>query len=175
MAHVQLGDQEAFGCLLDRHATRLHAFLHRMIQNSADAEDLTQEAFLRVWRHADRWQPQRVKFTTWLYRIGHNLCIDRLRRRREVNVDEFPEPSSSDPTDDLDAERRSTLVKALIAELPERQRTALLLCHYQGLTNQQAAEVLDVSVDALESLLARARRFLRERLAPWLEKEEADT
>ena len=172
MARVREADRQAFTSLLDRHAPRLHRYLVRMIRDHADAEDLTQESFLRVWRHADRWQPDRVRFTTWLYRIGHNLCVDRLRKRREVShasITEDPEAATAEP--DLHGERLSKIVRDQIAALPERQRSALVLCHHQGMTNQQAAEVLDVSVDALESLLARARRTLRERLTPYVRQD----
>jgi RNA polymerase sigma-70 factor (ECF subfamily) len=169
MARVQQADQQAFTRLLERHAPGLHGFLQRMMRNRADAEELTQESFLRVWRHANRFEPDRVRFSTWLYRIGHNLCVDRLRRRREVPLEAAPEPlDRADAERDLDEARMAALVRRLIERLPERQRTALVLCHHQGMTNQQAAAVLDVTVDALESLLARARRTLREQLKPYL-------
>jgi RNA polymerase sigma-70 factor (ECF subfamily) len=171
MARVQEADQQAFTRLLERHASGLHGFLQRMIRNHADAEELTQESFLRVWRHAKRWEPNRVRFSTWLYRIGHNLCVDRLRKQREVPLATMPEDvEPAVPVPDLDAERINVVVRKLIEGLPERQRSALVLCHHQGMTNQQAAEVLDVSVDALESLLARARRTLRERLTPYVRR-----
>jgi len=166
MARVAEADQQAFTRLLERHATGLHGFLTRMIRNRADAEELTQESFLRVWRNATRWEPDRVRFTTWLYRIGHNLCVDRLRRQREVPLDKAPESVERVETWDPDVERLQSIVRREIAALPERQRTALVLCHHQGMSNIEAAQILDVSVDALESLLARARRTLREKLGP---------
>jgi RNA polymerase sigma-70 factor (ECF subfamily) len=166
MARVARADQQAFTRLLERHANGLHGFLTRMIRNRADAEDLTQESFLRVWRHKHRWEPDRVRFSTWLYRIGHNLCVDRLRRQREAPLDAAPESAERAHAWDPDEERRRSIVRREIAALPERQRTALVLCHHQGMSNIEAAQVLDVSVDALESLLARARRTLREKLSP---------
>jgi RNA polymerase sigma-70 factor (ECF subfamily) len=168
MARVRQADQQAFTRLLDRHAAGLHGFLTRMMRNRADAEELTQESFLRVWRHANRWEPNRVRFSTWLYRIGHNLSVDRLRKRREAPLDAAPELLERADGHDPDAERLQRIVRRGIAALPERQRTALVLCHHQGMTNIEAAEILDVSVDALESLLSRARRTLREKLRPYV-------
>ena len=182
MARVQAGDAGAFQLLVRRHTRALQHFARRMLRDADEADDVTQEALLRVWQHAARWQPGRVQFTTWLFRIAHNQCIDRLRRvqtRREVpSAVRGPDGQVTDTLDGIadtrhgaspdaqvgDAGRAQRLDAALRA-LPERQRSALVLCFYQGLSNQQAAEVLDVSVEALESLLARARRALRSTLA----------
>ncbi len=168
MAQVQRRDREAFTRLLDRHLAGLQKFLIRMTGNGADADEVAQEAFLRIWTRADSWQSDRVRFTTWLFRIARNLAIDRHRRRRETNdedleqiVDEAPDTAHT-----IDAERRRKMMQNAIAQLPERQRTALVLCHFDGMSNPDAAAVLDVSVDALESLLSRARRSLKNRVAP---------
>ncbi len=168
MAQVQRRDREAFTRLLDRHLAGLQKFLIRMTGNGADADEVAQEAFLRIWTRADSWQSDRVRFTTWLFRIARNLAIDRHRRRRETNdedleqiVDETPDTAHT-----IDAERRRKMMQNAIAQLPERQRTALVLCHFDGMSNPDAAAVLDVSVDALESLLSRARRSLKDRVAP---------
>ena len=173
MAQVQRRDQEAFTRLLDRHLHALQKFLLRMTGNAADADEVAQEAFLRIWSHARRWQPNRVKFTTWLYRIARNLAIDRHRKRRETTddmsliVDDAPDTGQV-----MDAERRQRMLRAAVDRLPERQRTALTLCHFDGLSNQDAADVLEVTVEALESLLSRARRTLKANLRPLLESEE---
>jgi RNA polymerase sigma-70 factor, ECF subfamily len=175
MARVQQRDQEAFTRLLDRHLGGLQRFLLRFTGNPADADELTQEAMLRIWSHARRWQPDRVKFTTWLYRIARNLAIDRHRARRDTDsteldalVDEGPDALTL-----LDDARRARRMQAAVAALPERQRTALMLCHFDGFSNEDAAAVLDVSVDALESLLARARRALKTTLSPFPDLAEA--
>jgi RNA polymerase sigma-70 factor, ECF subfamily len=174
MARVQRRDQEAFTRLLDRHLAALQRFLTRMTGNAADADEVCQEAFLRIWSHARQWQADRVRFTTWLYRIARNLAIDRHRKHRETTdhdmttiVDDALESSHA-----LDLERRQRLLKSALAQLPERQRTALVLCHFDGMSNQQAAAVLDVSVDALESLLSRARRSLKASLRPAFDAQE---
>lgn len=165
MALVQHRDQAAFGRLLDRHLAGLRAFLVRFGGNVADAEELAQETFLRIWREARRWQPGRVQFSTWLYRIGRNLAIDRLRKRREFTTDVLPElADDADPETSTRREQQRARVAAAIAALPERQRTALLLSHYRGLANPETADVLEISVEAVESLLARARRSLKQTL-----------
>lgn len=165
MSHVQRQDAAAFEVLLDRHLVPLVRFLQRFTGNAADADDVAQETFLRVWRAAGSWQPGRVRFTTWLYRIGRNHAIDRHRRRRdETGHDLSLVPSTSTPDGELERTARDARVRAAVQALPERQRAALLLCHFQGLSNQEAALALEVSVEALESLLARARRTLKSRL-----------
>ncbi len=163
MTAVTTHDASAFTRLIDRHLEPLRAFLYRTCGNAADAEELAQETFLRLWRQAHRWQPGRVRFTTWLYRIGRNLAIDGFRKHREQTTEVLPEPVDEGHALDtaLERSRLQARVRRAIAQLPERQRTALLLCHYQGMSNVEAAAVLEVSIDALESLLSRARRALK--------------
>lgn len=125
---------------------------------------------MRLWRHADRWRPNGARFDTWLYRVAANVCLDRLRRRgRETTLDEPPDAPDDAPLaiDIMLAEERRRAVESALAGLPERQRLAIALCHYQELSNIEAARVMEISVDALESLLARGRRSLKERLAPY--------
>ncbi len=174
MARVQRRDQEAFTRLLDRHLLGLQKFLTRTTGNAADADEVSQEAFLRIWSHAGKWQPDRVKFTTWLFRIARNLAIDRHRKRRETGdadietiLDESPDAAQT-----IDADRRERALRSVVAQLPERQRTALMLCHFDGMSNQDAAAVLQVTVEALESLLSRARRTLKTTLKPLLDQPE---
>jgi len=170
MELVQRQDSAAFALLLDRHLAPLGRFLYRFCGSAADADELAQESFLRIWKEASRWQPNRVRFTTWLYRIGRNLAIDRHRRRRELTGEAIPEAvDDADPASVLEAEDRRRRVRAAIDGLPERQRSALLLCHFQGFSNQEAADILEVSVDALESLLSRARRALKTSLRTLVE------
>jgi RNA polymerase sigma-70 factor, ECF subfamily len=175
MAQVQRRDQGAFTRLLDRHLAGLQKFLLRLTGNAADADEVAQEAFLRIWSHARRWQADRVKFTTWLYRIARNLAIDRHRKHRESTADDLAmiADDAPDAGQVIDSQRREQLMRAAVAQLPERQRSALVLCHFDGLSNQDAAAILEVSVDALESLLSRARRSLRTTLRPILESREA--
>ena len=166
MGRVQRQDRGAFSVLAARHLDAIHTFIYRMTRNHDDAADLTQETFLRVWSSAATWRPGRVKFSTWLHRIARNLCIDAHRRRRET-VEAGPnlKADGSAPEDAPALARVRTALDRALSDLPERQRTALVLCHGQSsMTNRDAAAVLGVSVDALESLLARARRTLRREL-----------
>ena len=173
MARVMDGDRDAYAMLVNRHLDAIHAFAYRLTLNAEDAADLAQETFLRVWHRASRWRPGRVKFTTWLHRITRNLSIDAHRRRTargqtaNVDVETLPSQATADSAP-ANSELHKALTRAL-SELPERQRTALLLCHRQGMSNRDAATVLGVSVDALESLLARGRRTLRKELRDYRE------
>lgn len=146
---------------------RIMGLATRMLRDTGEAEDIAQEAFVRVWRTASVWQPGRARFDTWLHTVVLNLCRDRLRRKREVIDGSMLEPVDSTPDAEaglIEAERSHAVADA-IAALPERQRDAILLVHYQDLSGADAASVLDISVEALESLLARGRRTLRLRLA----------
>lgn len=170
MSLIQQQDEQAFAKLIDRHLTILHAFARRMLGNTDDAEDVVQETFLRVWNHANRWKPGTAKLSTWLHQIVHNLCIDLRRQHRgktvDIDLEEVQELVSTTvtPEDCLQQEHISREVEKALQELPERQRSAIILCYYQGLSNLQAAEVLNVSVAALESLMARGRRTLKQKL-----------
>lgn len=150
----------------------IYAASYRMLGSKAAAEDTVQETFLRLWRHAAKWKPQGAKFETWLYRVAMNLCLDQLRKaKREAPEDAAPERADGADRQDqkiFAAERRFAIDEAL-EKLPERQRLAITLCHYQELSNIEAAEIMGISVEALESLLARGRRALRTSLAPMRE------
>lgn len=154
------GDRDAFAALCRRHAPVLHRFATRMLGEPADAEDVVQETLLRFWREADRFDASRARLTTWLHRCTYNACIDQLRRRgRHTPPDADTEAPS--PEELALASDRGRTVQAALSALPERQRTALLLCHYQRLPQAEAAAVMDLTRHALESLLSRARRRLR--------------
>ena len=164
---VGRGDPAAVQALVARKLPRMLQLAHRMLNDTAEAEDVTQEAFLRAWKQASSWVPGAARFDTWLHRVTLNLCYDRLRRRREVAMAEPPEQIDTGPAADRGLLARDTglRVAAAMAELPDRQREAVALCHYQELTNIEAAALMGVTVDALESLLARGRRALRAALA----------
>ncbi|TXK64898.1 RNA polymerase sigma factor [Alkalisalibacterium limincola] len=168
---IRDGDEQAYGVLLDRHLERIHALAQRMLGNAADAEEVAQDAFLRAWQQIPNWQPGTAKFSTWLHRVAMNLCHDALRRRRDSRPVEDIQPVSGEPGPEQLARRqdRSGRVQAALATLPERQREALVLSHYQELSQREAAAVLEISEEALESLLARGRRALRAALAEELE------
>jgi RNA polymerase sigma-70 factor (ECF subfamily) len=163
---VAEGDAQACRQLVDELLPAIAGFSYRMLGDGGAAEDVAQEAFLRLWRQAPKWRAE-ARVTTWLHRVAYNLCIDRIRARREVPVAEVPEVA--DPADGplIHRHRRevSELVEAAIAGLPERQRVAITLVHYQELGNLGSAAVMEISVEALESLLARGRRALRDALS----------
>lgn len=160
------GDGHACAALVDRHLPRVLGMAVRMLGNRAEAEDVAQEVFLRTWRHAPDWKPGRARFSTWMYRVAMNLCHDRLRRRREVDLSEIGDPPDEAPSpgQGLQDARVAERVERALAQLPERQRQAIVLCHYEELGNIEAAAVMEIGVEALESLLSRGRRKLRELL-----------
>ena len=166
MELVKSRDQDAYVRLLDRHMGSIHAYIYRMCQHHNDADDLTQETFLRLWSRAATWRSGQVQLTTWLHRIAHNVCVDTFRRRGPDDYAEI-DPDTIVVTDDVPDDDRRRAVHNAIANLPERQRTALVLCQLHGWSNRDAAEVLSVSVDALESLVARARRTLKRELSAY--------
>ncbi len=169
MRRIAQGDQRALQELMHVHLAKTVRLATRIMGGTGAAEDIAQEAFIRVWKNAARWEDPSVRgaqFSTWLYRIVLNLCIDEKRKNRIVNAgDDF------DMADErLNAEGRmqqreqSTRVKAALDELPERQRAAFVLCFYEEYSNKEAADLLGISVKAVESLLVRSRRTLRDLL-----------
>lgn len=163
MAAIANGDRDAFHQFLARHLSAIVLFVRRYLPSQADAEDIAQETFFRVWQKAASWQPQGYSARSWLYRIAYNLCMDEIRHRPQpeaVNAMTIDAPSDS-PEAAIEKESNLNRLAQLLSLLPERQRTALSLCALQGLSNQEAAAAMEVSVEALESLLARGRRQLR--------------
>lgn len=169
MFRIAHGDQRALQALMQRHLARTVRMAARVLGNTAAAEDVAQDAFIRVWKHAAQWQdPDEAgaKFSTWLYRIVLNLCIDEKRKRTFGNIDDVAEPPDSTPNAEAQMQRQeqSARVRGALATLPERQRSAFVLCFYEGFSNRDAADMLGISVKALESLLVRARKTLRDLL-----------
>jgi len=167
LRRVGEGDSAACAALVDRHLGRLLILGERMLGSRAEAEEVAQETFIRAWRTAPEWRSGRARFSTWLHRVALNLCRDRLRRRREVGLDAAGDPAGDHPHPGSALQRGAVAarVEAALAALPERQRAAIVLCHFEELGNVAAAAILEVSVEALESLLARGRRHLRALLA----------
>jgi RNA polymerase sigma-70 factor, ECF subfamily len=165
MAAVARQDARAYARLVERHLGWALRFVERLVGARADAEDLVQTAFLRVWQGAARWEPD-ARFSTWFYRVLHNLCMDHFRARRapsEALDEDLPDP---DPTgeDHVAGTQRSARVQAALAALPARQRAAIVLCYYEERSQAEAAALLGVSEGALESLLSRGRASLRKHM-----------
>ncbi len=152
---------------MDSHLGAVTAYAWHMLGDRAEAEDVAQETFIRFMKKAPRWRQGTARLRTWLLRVAINLCLDRLRARRpQVELDaEFDAEPGGVARIDAGIDRRRAVRRAL-GELPERQAGAITLVHYLGLTNAEAAETMEISVDALESLLARARRALKRKLEP---------
>ncbi|OUL98757.1 RNA polymerase sigma factor [Variovorax sp. JS1663] len=168
---LRLGRNEASAAreLVSRKLPRILALAQRLLGQRGEAEDVAQETLVRAWKQAPHWRPGEARLDTWLHRVALNLCRDRLRSartRHEQTMDEMPEPPDTAPPPDerLDRLQGAERVAAALARLPARQREALVLHYYQELPQADAAALMDISVDALESLLARARRTLRAQL-----------
>lgn len=165
MAAVAHGDAAAFRRLVERHTGWSVGFVERMVGARADAEDLVQTAFVRVWQGAATWEPA-AKFSTWFYRVLYNLCIDHFRANAIPHEEVDEELPDGQPTSEerAVATQRADRVRAAIAALPARQRAAIVMCYYQELSQADAATSLSVSEGALESLLSRARAALKKQM-----------
>jgi RNA polymerase sigma-70 factor (ECF subfamily) len=164
MQRIARGEPGAVRQMTVKAMPRLHAFALRILRDGWEAEDVAQEVVIRAVRQAPRWTAAGARLDTWLHAVALNLCRDRLRKRREVPAAQLPDQADQAPGPEagLLATERSERVAAAIGGLPERQRDAILLVHYQELTGAQAAEVLGISIEALESLLSRGRRRLKD-------------
>lgn len=161
------GDPGAARALTARLVPPVLAHAYRLLGNRAEAEDVTQEAMLRLWRIAPVWRRGEAAPRTWLYRVTANLCTDRLRRQRAVALDEVPEPAdgAAGPDAGLQQRARATALQAALGRLPERQRQAVVLRHLEELGNPEIATIMGLSVEAVESLVARGKRALTADLA----------
>lgn len=181
MKRVAKGDDDAFRQLFERHHRLAYSVIYRHIGVQSAAEDLVQEAFLRVYRNAAKWEPS-AKFSTWLYTVVSNLCLNYKRDRardklRLVGSDDdggnpLEQLAQSAETDfeAMDAADRSRIIQAAINELPENQRMALILSRYEDKSYEEVAEIMGTTVAAVKSLTSRARETLREKLARFMDE-----
>ena len=166
MLAIGNGDESAFHTVVRAHQKSLSHYTFRILGNQKDTEDITQETFLRLWKNAGKWQPAKSKLTTWLHRIAHNLCIDHVRKKSNAETEELDDNAASDSELNTTLEQSNDLerLSKAMASLPENQKNALVLCHYQGFSNKEAAKIMGISVKAVESSIARAKRSLRKLL-----------
>jgi RNA polymerase sigma-70 factor (ECF subfamily) len=183
MKRVAKGDDEAFKLLFERHNRLAWSVIYRQLGNVAASEDLVQEAFLRVYRAAPKYEPS-AKFSTWLYTVVTNLCLNykRDRARDRLRLVGSDEEGSNDALEQLaavepdeheqdDQQKRTQAVQDAIAELPENQRMALILSRYEEKSYEEVAEILGVTVAAVKSLTSRARTTLKEKLQRWFDMQ----
>lgn len=156
------GDAAAGRLLTTQILPRVYAHAYRMLGDGAEAEDVAQEAMLRLWKIAPDWRDGEAKVTTWIYRVVANLCTDRLRKRSAVLSDQMPDQADPAPgvETQLQQAARADALQQALGMLPDRQRQAVVLRHLDGLSNPQIAEVMEIGVEAVESLTARGKRAL---------------
>ena len=162
LARYAAGDTRASAHLTERLLPLVYRVALRMLGDAAEAEDIAQEAMMRLWRVAPQWQSGKARVSTWLYRVAVNLCTDRLRRSTSVSLDEIEEPQddSRSADDQMQDKTRLDALQLALADLPERQRQAVILRHIEGLGNAEIGEIMDIGPRAVESLTARGKRAL---------------
>lgn len=166
MRRVAAGDGRAMCEIAERHTPMLFALSWRMLGDAAEAEDVVQETITRCWTNAATWTPVGGGLGGWLRRVATNFCLDRMRKVRRLSAEPVPERPDEAPSADqlIDSERRRAAVVAAMQALPDRQRAAIVLSYYEGVSNAEAAQILGIKVKALESLLVRARQGLAKTL-----------
>ncbi len=167
MARLAMRDSDAFRYVIAHHAQAAHRIAWRMLGEATEAEDVVQEALLKLWQQADKWIAGGQGIAPWLARVTTNLCIDRIRRIRPVTGVDLPERIDETPGAhaSLNDERIRAVTHEALLDLPERQRAAIVLTYYEDLPNSHAAEALEMKIKAFESLLLRARKALRGKLS----------
>ena len=161
---VRQDDVDAYRQLVERNIDRAYGLALRILGNAADADDVTQDAFVKAWVHRRNWQAGRAKFSTWLYRVIVNRCIDLKRAPKGVWIEDVPEPTdgSDDASEALHKREVFGRLDEALNRLPNQQRIVLILSYHEELGNAEIAELLGTTVNAVESLLKRGRRRLRE-------------
>jgi RNA polymerase sigma-70 factor, ECF subfamily len=186
MLRVKRGDRAAFTGLVDKYKQPVMNFIYRSLRDETEAEDLAQNVFLQVYKSRSRYK-QTAKFSTWLFTIARNLCLNELRRRYRHPAESLEETHAENedqpqrqfedkkvflPTENVLHGELAKKIEEALAELPENQRTAILLCRQEELSYEEIAGVLDCSLSATKSLIHRGRETLKEKLKPYLQASD---
>ena len=171
LVHIQDGNHNAFATLVKKHSGRFYRLAYRFTNNRENAEDIVQESFIKLWERPDIWQARKnVKFTTWFYRVVANRCLDLQKRYAPSALEDDMQIEGNDPANDdfLIKQEEQRALEQAIANLPERQKTALNLCFYEGVSNQEAADIMGTNLKTLQSQLMRAKNGLKKQLKNYL-------
>lgn len=170
---IKEGVHAAFAELMQRHSNRFYRIAYRVVFSKEEAEDIVQEAFLRLWERPQLWNPRKqAKFTTWFYKVVINMCLDHNKKKKPVPFSEDIDWLDRQPPGEnlvLSYREKQVLLDRLIKELPKRQQLALNLCFYEGLRNEEAAEIMGSKVKALQSLIMRAKITLKEKVKQYFD------
>ena len=160
---LKAGDERALAGLMDRHMQTIHTQAFYMLGDQMAAEDVTQTVFLKTWEHMNDWQAGRAKLITWMRRVTTNACLDILKKKKPIYTDSVPdrEDEAGSPFENLSQTEQSERVGAALRQLPDNQRAALTLSYYQGVSQREGSNIMDISESAYESLLVRARKALK--------------
>lgn len=163
LERIAQSDERAFRTLVERHVDRAYALALRILRNAADAEDVVQDSLLKVWTTRGNWQPGKARFSTWLYRVVTNRCLDICRKPRTTDIDDAPEPMDEalDALSTIHTGEVNVLLERAMGRLPNQQRIALILSYNDELSNPEIAEIMQTTVMAVESLMKRGRQQLR--------------
>ena len=187
MLRVKQGHRDAFEVLVDRYKQPVFNLIHRTLGDPAEAEDLAQVVFLQVFRAAHRYKPS-ARFSTWLYTIARNLCLNEIRRRsrhpaepmegaadqgEDLPARQFEDHTQPSPPDALLHGELEHMIQAALSALPETQRTAILLCRQEDLSYEDIAKIMGCSLPAIKSLIHRGRETLKQKLKPYLRTGES--
>lgn len=171
MSAIAAKDKAAFAELVDRYSRKLYATCYRMLGVPAEAEEAVQDSFFKVWTYAGKWDGSKAGVSTWIYTITTNTCRDALRKRKAIHVEHDEGYAEHNETDQVNGQnamekkQQAKLVKQAINKLPERQKQALILSYYEGLSHNEIGEIMDATAKSIEGLVARARTELKQTLA----------
>lgn len=172
ISSLKAGDDAAFAQLMERHLTTIYNLAYYMVGDQMSAEDISQTVFLKTWQNISNWIPGQAKLITWMRRVATNACLDHLRKKKPIYTDQVPEieDRADTPFEALSRQNQGRRVKTALMHLPERQRGAVTLSYYQGVSQREGAAIMEISEGAYESLLVRGRKSLK----TLLETERAD-